>query len=102
VFGPLVAAVAIVLVALFSGFSHVLSLVVFVALYRMFQDYVLAPYLMSEAVHVPMIAVVFGLLAGEELAGAAGIFLSVPVIAALRIITIRLWAATHPADRPDQ
>jgi predicted PurR-regulated permease PerM len=58
--------------------------------YRIFQDYVLSPYLMSEAVDVPAIAIVFGLLAGDQLAGVAGIFLSVPVIAALRIIITRL------------
>jgi predicted PurR-regulated permease PerM len=62
----------------------------FIVVYRIFQDYVLSPFLMSEAVDVPAIAVVFGLLAGDQLAGVAGIFLSVPVIAALRIIIARL------------
>jgi predicted PurR-regulated permease PerM len=86
VFGPLVAAIAILTVAVFSAYPHVLWLLGFIVLYRIFQDYALVPYLMSEAVDVPAIAVVFGLLAGDQLAGVAGIFLSVPVIAALRII----------------
>jgi predicted PurR-regulated permease PerM len=68
----------------------VLWLVGFFVLYRIFQDYVLNPYLMSEGVDVPALLVVFGLLAGDELAGVAGIFLSVPVIAALRIVILRL------------
>jgi predicted PurR-regulated permease PerM len=34
-----------------------------------------------------------GLLAGEQLGGVAGIFLSVPVIAALKIVLSRAWAA---------
>jgi predicted PurR-regulated permease PerM len=85
VFGPLTAATTILTVAVFSGYPHVLWLLGFFVLYRIFQDYVLGPHLMSEAVDVPAIAVVFGLLAGDELAGVAGIFLSVPVIAALRI-----------------
>jgi predicted PurR-regulated permease PerM len=90
VFGPLVAALAILAVAVFSGYQHVLWLLAFFVLYRIFQDYVLSPYLMSEGVDVPALLVVFGLLAGDELAGIAGIFLSVPVIAALRIVIQRL------------
>jgi predicted PurR-regulated permease PerM len=90
VFGPLVAAIAILTVAVFSAYPHVLWVLGFIVVYRIFQDYVLSPFLMSEAVDVPAIAVVFGLLAGDQLAGVAGIFLSVPVIAALRIIIARL------------
>jgi predicted PurR-regulated permease PerM len=90
--GPLAAAVAIVLVALFTGYPHVWWLIAFVIVYRIFQDYMLNPYLMSEGVNVPPILVVFGLLAGEELAGVAGIFLSVPFIAAARIVAHRVRA----------
>jgi predicted PurR-regulated permease PerM len=102
VFGPLVGAIAILVVAVFSGYPHLLWLLGFFVLYRIFQDYVLSPYLMSKAVDVPAIAIVFGLLAGSELAGVAGIFLSVPVIAALRIIIMRLRrrpAAVVPRER---
>jgi len=61
--------------------------------YRLFQDYVLNPYLMSEGVKVSPLLVIVGLLAGEQLGGVAGIFLSVPVIAALKIVLSRAWAA---------
>jgi predicted PurR-regulated permease PerM len=57
--------------------------------------------------------VLFGLLAGEELAGVAGIFLSVPVIAAAKIVVLRITqarkletkqnqgsAASSPVERP--
>jgi predicted PurR-regulated permease PerM len=90
VFGPLVAAIAILTTAAISGYPHVLWLLGFIVLYRIFQDYVLNPFLMSESVDVPAIAVVFGLLAGDELAGVAGIFLSVPVIATARIVIAHL------------
>lgn len=89
VFGPLVAAIMILTTAAFSAYPHVLWLFGFIVLYRIFQDYMLNPFLMSEGVHVPAIAVVIGLLAGNELAGVAGIFLSVPVIAAGRIAIMR-------------
>jgi predicted PurR-regulated permease PerM len=92
VFGPLVAGAAILAVAGFSGYAHVWWLLAFIAAYRVFQDYMLNPWLMSEGVNVPPILVVFGLLAGEELAGVAGIFLSVPVLAAVRIVVVEVRA----------
>jgi predicted PurR-regulated permease PerM len=102
VFGPLIGALAILGVALFSGYPHVWWLLAFLMAYRVFQDYVLNPWLMSEGVEVPALLVVFGLLAGDELAGVAGIFLSVPLIAAVRIVVTRLGAReperAAPAD----
>jgi len=35
--------------------------------------------------------IIFGVLAGGELAGIPGIFFSVPLIATLRVIFLRLW-----------
>ena len=90
VLGPLAAAVACIAVAALSGYGHLLILAGFIALYRVFQDYVLNPTLMSGGVAVPPLLVLFGLLAGEELAGVAGIFLSVPVLAAAKIATLRI------------
>jgi predicted PurR-regulated permease PerM len=104
VLGPLVAAAAIVGVALFTGYEHIGWVIAFIGAYRVFQDYMLSPYLMSEGVDVPPILVVFGLLAGEELAGVSGIFLSVPFLAALRMVAmqIRLHKAkiTSPSTTP--
>jgi predicted PurR-regulated permease PerM len=90
VFGPLAAAVSVVAVAGFSGYEHVWWLVGFLVAYRVFQDYMLNPWLMSEGVDVPPLLVVFGLLAGDELAGVPGIFLSVPLLAAIRIVVVQV------------
>lgn len=49
----------------------------------------LSPILMSEGVEVSPLLVIVGLLAGDQLGGVAGIFLSVPVIAALKIVFAR-------------
>jgi predicted PurR-regulated permease PerM len=91
--GPLAASAAALLVAGFSGYPHLLWLVGFIVAYRLFQDYVLNPYLMSEGVEVSPLMVILGLLAGDQLGGVAGIFLSVPVMAALKIIFTRASAA---------
>jgi predicted PurR-regulated permease PerM len=90
VIGPLAAAVTVVLVAGVSGYDHVLLIVGFIVLYRVFQDYVLNPMLMSDGVAVAPLLVLFGLLAGEEIGGVVGIFLSVPVLAAAKIVTLRI------------
>jgi predicted PurR-regulated permease PerM len=97
VFGPLAGAIAILTTAVFSGYPHVLWVFGFIVVYRIFQDYVLSPYLMSKGVEVPAIAVVFGLLAGDEVGGVAGIFLSVPVIATVRIVITHL--RNYPRSR---
>ncbi|MEO8628468.1 MAG: AI-2E family transporter [Betaproteobacteria bacterium] len=90
VIGPLAAAIICIVVAGLSGYDHLLWLVGFIVLYRVFQDYVLNPYLMSDGVEISPLIVLFGLLAGEELAGVAGIFLSVPVLAAAKIVIFRI------------
>ena len=96
--GPLSAVVIIIGVAAFSGYVHLLWLIIFIVGYRLFQDYVLSPYLMSEGVEVSPLLVIVGLLAGDELAGVAGIFLSVPVLAACKIVFVRVKRAQMSRD----
>lgn len=90
VVGPLTASAVILLVAAFTGYGHLLWIVIFLVVYRIFQDYVLSPYLMSSGVEVDPLLVLFGVLAGEQIAGVPGMFFSVPVIAALRVLYVRL------------
>jgi predicted PurR-regulated permease PerM len=90
VVGPLTASAVILLVAAFSNYPHLWWIVTFLAIYRIFQDYVLNPYLMSSGVEVDPLLVLFGVLAGEQIAGVPGMFFSVPVIAALRVLYVRL------------
>ena len=90
VVGPLAAGVTIVSVALFSGFVHPWLLALFIVIWRLVQDYVSSPLIMGRGVELHPGLVIFGVLAGGELAGVAGMFLSVPVIAGLRAIWRRL------------
>jgi predicted PurR-regulated permease PerM len=88
--GPLTAGIVVLLVAGLSGYAHLLWIVIFLIVYRLFQDYVLSPYLLSSGVALHPLLVLFGVLAGEQVAGVPGMFFSVPVIAALRIIIVRM------------
>src|SRR5205807_4929296 len=60
--GPLVAGVTIVLVAAVANYPHLLWIVAFLVIYRIFQDYVLNPYLMSAGVEIHPMLVLFGVL----------------------------------------
>jgi predicted PurR-regulated permease PerM len=90
VIGPVTAWVVILVAGSLTGFPHLLWIVLFLVLYRGFQDYVLSPFLMSSGVELPPMLVLFGVLAGDQLAGIPGMFFSVPVMAALRLVILRL------------
>jgi predicted PurR-regulated permease PerM len=83
--GPLAAAGTILAVSFFDGYPHLLWVALFLGLYRIFQDYVLSPHLMNRGVELHPLAVIFGVFAGGEIGGVAGVFLSIPVIALLRL-----------------
>ena len=98
--GPLCAAVIIIAVSVLSGFPHVLWVVIFLGFYRMFQDYVLSPHLMSKGVELHPLLVIFGVFAGGEIGGVAGIFLSVPALALIRLLYHRMRKRRVIARRP--
>ncbi len=98
--GPLIAAVIIILVSVATGYSHVLWVVIFLGLYRVCQDYVVSPRLMSAGVEVHPLLVILGVLAGEKLGGVPGMFLSVPAVALIRVVYRRLRSAMAPASQP--
>jgi len=90
--GPLTASILILLISLVAQ-SHVLAVLIFLVAYRMLQDYVISPHLMQRGVEVHPLLVLFGVFAGAEISGIAGTFLSVPVLAVVRIIYIRIRKA---------
>lgn len=99
VVGPLTAGVVVVGVCLFTGYGHPWLLVVFVLVWRGIQDYALSPLIMGRGIDIHPALVIFGVLAGGEIAGVAGMFLSVPLIAAIRIVWRHLQEADDmPAD----
>jgi predicted PurR-regulated permease PerM len=85
VIGPAAALVIMLIVCGVSGGGGLLWIVVFWAAYRVLQDYVLNPYLMSAGVELHPLLVLFGVLAGEKIGGVPGMFFSVPVLAMLKV-----------------
>ena len=88
--GPLAAALVIITVSLLMGYPHWLVLVVFMVVWRLIQDYVSSPRIMGESMELHPLAAIFGVMAGGEVAGILGIYLSIPVMASLRIV-FRRW-----------
>ncbi|HEY3841370.1 MAG TPA: AI-2E family transporter [Bryobacteraceae bacterium] len=88
--GPMSAAVIIMTVVLFAGYAHPVWVLIFLGVYRLFQDYILSPHIMSAGVELHPLMVIFGVFAGGEIGGVAGIFLSVPVLAMSRVIIHRI------------
>jgi predicted PurR-regulated permease PerM len=84
--GPLTAAAVIISVSALSGYGHVLWVVIFLGIFRLIQDYMISPKLMGSGVELHPMLVIFGVLAGAEIAGVAGVFLSIPVLALLRLL----------------
>jgi predicted PurR-regulated permease PerM len=90
VVGPLAGALTIVSVALLMSYPHWLILLVFLGVWRLIQDYVSSPRIMGESMELHPLAAIFGVMAGGEVAGILGIYLSIPVMASLRIV-FRRW-----------
>ena len=94
--GPLAGAVIVLLVAGLSGSHHLLAIFVFLVAFRFLQDYVVSPHLLSAGMKLHPLLIIFGVLAGASIAGIGGSFLSVPVLATLRIVYRQLLAKAPP------
>ena len=90
--GPVVAVLAILMVVVVSG-GHFLAILISVVCYRVFMDYFASPNVMGRGVELHPLLLLFGVFAGAEAAGVAGAFLSVPVLALMRILYRRIRKA---------
>jgi predicted PurR-regulated permease PerM len=89
--GPLVVAILAALLALLhSGFALAFVVLLFLGVLRIVQDYVIYPRLIGHGIHLHPLAVILAILAGAEIAGVAGIFLAIPVIAVITV-SYRHW-----------
>jgi len=87
--GPAVAAVGILGVCFGLSYPHTLYVLIFLGVWRVLQDYVISPRLLGGKVELHPLLTIFGVLAGGEVAGVIGIYLSVPVMATVRILFTR-------------
>ena len=89
--GPLTIAIMAGILAMFhAGPFNAFLVLLFLGVLRIVQDYAIYPRLIGQGIHLHPLAVIFAILAGEKLAGVAGIFLAIPVVAILTV-SYRHW-----------
>jgi predicted PurR-regulated permease PerM len=88
--GPLTSAVIATSVASLTSPWQALYVVIFLGVLRILQDYLFYPRIVREGLHLHPLAIILSILAGEQVAGIPGVFLSIPVVALLTVL-YRHW-----------
>jgi len=106
-FLPAVGWVASTVAILTIGFlthAHWIWMAGLLVLWRLVQDYVNSPRIMGDKLELQPLTVVFALMVGGQVGGIAGLYLSVPTVAALRIVWLECFStrssSTALSDRP--
>ena len=88
--GPLTIGAIAVTFAAFSSTGQALSVLAFLVILRLGEDYVVYPRIIGHGIHLHPLAVIVAILCGAELAGLVGVFLSIPAVAVLSV-AFRHW-----------
>jgi len=78
--GPLISASIIFGLTLTVGFKTALIVALFLVILRMLQDYFIYPRIVGRGIKMHPLVVIVAILAGAEIGGLIGIFLSIPVV----------------------
>lgn len=89
-----VASAVLMLTIGFLTHAHWIWMGALLLLWRLVQDYVNSPRIMGDSLHLQPLTVLFALMVGGQLGGIAGAYLSVPIVAVLRIV----WQAHFPSE----
>ena len=85
--GPLTISIIAILVGAFSDNPWIaLWTGIFMIILRITHDYVTYPRIVGDGIHLHPFAVVLSVLAGEQIAGIQGVFLSIPIVAILTVL----------------
>ena len=84
--GPLTIAILATVIAGFESGWQSLWTVIFLGLLRVSQDYFVYPRIVREGIHLHPLAVILSVLAGEQVAGIAGVFIAIPIVALATVL----------------
>jgi predicted PurR-regulated permease PerM len=85
--GPITIGLVVTLVAAFSDKPwRALYIIIFLAVLRIIHDYVTYPRIVREGIHLHPLAIILSVLAGEQVAGIPGVFLSIPIVAIVTVL----------------
>jgi len=94
--GWIASAVTILTVG-FLTHSHWIWMAGLVVAWRLVQDYVNSPRIMANNLELQPLTVVFALMVGAQVGGIAGVYLSVPTVAILRIVWLECFSVHEPS-----
>jgi predicted PurR-regulated permease PerM len=106
-FGPIIATIPAVLIALFQGstrfddMNNFLFALIVIAAYILIQQLesnIIQPKVMGTSVKIPPILVLISITAAYQVAGILGAILAVPVVASAKVVLAYLWAKVHSRD----
>jgi predicted PurR-regulated permease PerM len=84
--GPLTIAILAVTAAGLQSSSQAIYTAVFLGALRICQDYIFYPRIVRGGIHLHPLAIILSVLAGEQVAGIPGVFISIPVVALLTVV----------------
>jgi len=99
-----IASAAAILTIGFLTHAHWIWMAGLLGLWRLAQDYVNSPRIMGDNLDLQPLTVIFALMVGGQLGGIAGLYLSVPAVAVLRIVWLECFSPQNStgamSDRP--
>jgi predicted PurR-regulated permease PerM len=94
---------AVMLTIGYLSHAHWISMAGLVVVWRLLEGYVFSPRIMGNTLGLRPLTVLFALMAGGEVGGIAGLYLSVPAAAVLRIVWIEYFSSPNtPTGTSDQ
>jgi len=90
-----IASAAAILTVGFLTHSHWIWMAGLLVGWRLVLDYAISPRIMSKNLQLPPLTVIFALMVGGQVGGIAGVYLSVPIVAVLRIVWLECFSAQN-------
>jgi predicted PurR-regulated permease PerM len=97
-----IASAAAILTVGFLTHSHWIWMAGLLVGWRLVLDYAISPRIMSKNLQLPPLTVIFALMVGGQVGGVAGVYLSVPIVAVLRIVWLECFSAQNSTDLAPQ
>ncbi len=86
IIGPITIAITAIAAASLESYWQAVYVFLFLGVLRILQDYVFYPRIIREGIHLHPLAIILSVLAGEQVAGIPGVFLSIPLMALLTVV----------------
>lgn len=95
--GATLGAIPAVIVAFFDSMGTGIGTAVYCLLYQQFENYVVQPRVMREAVNISAAAVLLAALMGATLLGFVGALVAIPIAASVKVIAQEIWVPRQEA-----